>query len=577
MRLRTQLVIASLSLIIALTAASLLIVQRTVQAQIRRQVASDVSASERALQTVRSVREDQLSRTASLLSELPTLKALMATQDRSTVQDGSEGFWKLSGGDAFLLATADGHLLAKHFLADEWSDESTAAHLKKSLERGDTSNWWADHGQLYWVFLHTLSSGTAQETRDLGVIAVGFRVDRRLAALLADTSRSEIAILAGQDVVATTIMVPHGLAVSDSQSAELHIGDKLYERGSVVLHKDTPTVTCVVLVPEDSSMAFLGRLNRTILALGFAAVLIGGVLFSVIAGAMTTPLENVVAGIRALDGSDYEFDIDARGSIEVEQLASAFSAMRLKLLESQKNKLAAERVAVLGRTASSISHDLRHYLSAMVANAEFLYEAEALKMDRDEIYREIKTATEQMVDLIDSLLELSREQTSLQCVPADIITCIERAVAAVRARQDVLNCSIAVHAGTGTQGIFDPLKVERIFVNLILNSLEAMSPKGGAVEIDVQSTGDNFTIRVQDIGPGINASVLGSLFEPFVSAGKQNGTGLGLAIAKKIVGDHGGSIEVESSTEEGTTMRVDLPRNCQVSTHGKQLFLQGSL
>src|ERR1700676_5795976 len=94
--------------------------------------------------------------------------------------------------------------------------------------------------------------------------------------------------------------------------------------------------------------------------------------------------------------------------------------MRGELLAAQKQKTETARIAALGRAASSISHDLRHYLAAVVANAEFLYEAEKLKLNRDDIYCEIKTASEQMTDLLDSLRELSRGEGSISLRAASI-------------------------------------------------------------------------------------------------------------------------------------------------------------
>jgi signal transduction histidine kinase len=251
--------------------------------------------------------------------------------------------------------------------------------------------------------------------------------------------------------------------------------------------------------------------------------------------------------------------------------------MRPKLLESQRNELAAERIAALGRTASSISHDLRHYLAAVVANAEFLYEADQLKLDRDEIYREIKTATEQMIDLIDSLRELTREQSSLQPVNSDIAVCVRRAIDAVNARQDFRNCEILLRAYGDTNGVFDPHKMERVFFNLVLNACEALGSGGGHVVVSVSGENGEFLVRVLDDGPGIPAAVCQTLFEPFVSSGKNNGTGLGLAIARKILNDHGGNIEVESTSERGTTMVIRMPREYSPTTTDPQVTAHGNL
>ena len=88
--------------------------------------------------------------------------------------------------------------------------------------------------------------------------------------------------------------------------------------------------------------------------------------------------------------------------------------MRSSLLRSQQSLLEAERLATIGRMASSISHDLRHSLAAIVANAEFLCESGLTGDQREELYREVRVGVNQMTDLIDSLLEFSRTRESLR-------------------------------------------------------------------------------------------------------------------------------------------------------------------
>jgi len=80
------------------------------------------------------------------------------------------------------------------------------------------------------------------------------------------------------------------------------------------------------------------------------------------------------------------------------------------------------------------------------------------------------------------------------------------------------------------------------------------------VTVDVQTRKDSFEIRVTDQGSGVPENIRGRVFDPFVSSGKPNGTGLGLAIVSKIVGDHGGSVSVERTSESGTVILVTLPR-----------------
>jgi signal transduction histidine kinase len=248
----------------------------------------------------------------------------------------------------------------------------------------------------------------------------------------------------------------------------------------------------------------------------------------------------------------------------VAELGEAFSKMRGELLASEQRRFANERIAALGRAASSISHDLRHYLAAVVANAEFLYEAEKLKLNRDEIYGEIKTASEQMTDLLDSLRELSRGEGSISPRPASIDHTIRHAVDAVRARPEMRNREISIRTSGDMSGTFDPQKIERAFFNLVLNACEASVTAQNETEIELHSSPTLFEIRVIDHGSGVPSTICQTLFDPFVSFGKPNGTGLGLAIVSKIIHDHGGSVAVEETSVSGTTFLVRLPRAPQI-------------
>jgi signal transduction histidine kinase len=246
--------------------------------------------------------------------------------------------------------------------------------------------------------------------------------------------------------------------------------------------------------------------------------------------------------------------------------------MRGELLDSQRQQIETERIAALGRAASSISHDLRHYLAAVVANAEFLYEAEELKLDKNEIYQEIKTASTQMTDLIDSLRELAHQRSTISQEPSDLEQIIRRAIEAVQMRPEFRSRTITLHAHGELEGMFDPRKLERVFFNLVLNACEATPDGGSQINVEVQSGKDCFDIRVTDQGCGVPENIRGRMFDPFVSSGKPNGTGLGLAIVSKIVGDHGGSVAVERTSEMGTVMLVKLPRVVnEVASHSDSI------
>jgi len=572
LRLRTQLLIATLLIISTLTGALLFIVRHAVRSELNQEVLQSTDTSIRAFQSVQRQREFQLSQTAAMLAELPTLKALMTTEDALTIQDASEPFWKLAGSDLFLLARSDGKVLGFHVKKQGWSPRVAEADLRRSTEQGEDAAWWYADNQLYWVFLRPINVGPENDRKQLGVLAVGYQVDSTVAEQLALVSGSQIVLAIGDIIIASTLpsreeselrrWVGRKDLGPPTRTRELTLGTDQYQVASVLIHEGPPTpVRCYVLLSFQRSNSFLQRLNRTIFILGISAVFLSALLLSFVSRTITHPLDNLVSGVRALAAGDYMFSITPRGSSEVAELGVAFSKMRGELLASQQRWIASERIAALGRAASSISHDLRHHLAAVVANAEFLYEAENLKLNRDEIYEEIKTASAEMTDLLDSLRELAREDSAVSPTSAFLDQTVRHAVESVLTKPELRSRRISITASGEMEGFFDPKKMERAFFNLVLNACEATAQRQGQIRVELHSSPESFEVRVTDNGPGIPASIRSTLFDPFVSSGKPNGTGLGLAIVNKIIHDHGGSVSIEQTSEAGTVFLVKLPRS----------------
>ena len=105
----------------------------------------------------------------------------------------------------------------------------------------------------------------------------------------------------------------------------------------------------------------------------------------------------------------------------------------------------------------------------------------------------------------------------------------------------------------------DPEQIRRVVINLIDNAIEAMEQKG-TIEIETQHDRPNNLVRiiVADDGPGIPASERDKLFLPYYST-KKRGSGLGLAIVRRIIAEHGGSIDLSDNTPRGTRFAVELP------------------
>jgi signal transduction histidine kinase len=577
-RLRSQLLISALLIILGLTGALLFFIRHTVNAEIQSQVRNGTEESVRAFENVQRQRELQLSRTAAMLADLPTLKALMPAADALTIQDASETFWRLAGSDLFVLARPDGRVVALHMTLPGWSTTTAEKDLRRSEDLGQDASWWYDDGRLYWVFLHPITAGAGSTTSQLGTLAVGYQVDSTVANQLAIAANNQIALATGDTVIASTLPasdeaeLARRIRSGQSQEATAYgtmaLETDHYAFSSVLLHGSSPSpVYCYVMMPLVPVNTFVKRLSLSIYLISGLTVLFGGLLIAFVARTITRPLDNLVAGVKALASGDFTYSITPQGSTELVELSTSFAQMRGQLLALQQQRIETERIAALARAASSISHDLRHYLAAVVANAEFLYEAEELKLNRDEIYEEIKTAANQMTDLIDSLRELSHQRTAITLSRTKIDQVIRRAIEAIHAKAEFRHARIALVVSDDLEGMYDARKLERVFFNLILNACEAVPEMDGSITINAKRENGSIAVRIEDNGTGIPASIRSSLFDPFVSYGKPNGTGLGLAIVSKIVHDHAGSVSIEQTSEHGTTILVRLPFSEQPSPH----------
>jgi signal transduction histidine kinase len=570
LRMRTKFLLSMLLISAGLTCTSLLLVRHSVQKQIRREIFADLRNSVSTFQNFQRERELTLTHSAELLADLPNLRALMTTQHEATIQDASSGLWRLAGSDLFLLADRTGRVVALHTASPGLTREMAQQSLAGTLSDESSGHWWFGGQHLYEVFLRPIYFGPAEENRLLGFLVIGYEIDDRLTSEVGRIAASQVAFYYGNAVVKTTLTPVQESELErqrvlqppaeDSGPEETQLGEERFLTTSLELAGGkNPSVRLIVLKSYDQATAFLDSLNRLLLALGLAAVLVGSALVFFISHTFTRPLGNLVEGVRALEKGDFSYALDARGGDEVAEVTGAFNRMRDSLRKTQQELLEAERLATIGRMASSISHDLRHSLAAIVANAEFLCESRLSSDQREELYQEVRVAVNQMTDLIDSLLEFSRTRESLRPTYGNVKDSVERVVAAIRSHPEFHPVRITISQEGNSSGWFDPRKLERALYNLLLNSCEAVVPEGGRIHVGLNEAQGAVEIRVSDNGRGIPEIIRGQLFEPFISSGKENGTGLGLTVVQKIVQDHGGDVTVEKTSAEGTVFRLLLP------------------
>ncbi|HEV2116457.1 MAG TPA: HAMP domain-containing sensor histidine kinase [Terriglobales bacterium] len=579
MRLRTKLLFSLLLVSVGLTSASLLIARRVMEKQVRKEISQDLHNSLSTFQNVERQRELGLNRTAQLMADMPNLRALMTSEDEPTIQDGSHDFFKLAGADLLVLSDPGSRIMALHASPPGITREQVQQALQRSQNQDRPNHWWYGNNHLYEVSIQPIYFGAPVDNRLLGFLAIGDEIDDALLQEISQIAASQVAFRYGSEVARSTLSAPQEaeLLRQPVQPAgamgldEVELGEERFLVASVDVANDSGhSVRLSVLKSLDQATAFLSQLDSNLLGVGLLAVLLGAGLVYLISYTFTRPLGDLVAGVRALAKGDFSYPLATGGSDEVAEVRAAFDRMRSSLYETQRRLLDAERLATIGRMASSISHDLRHSLAAIMANAEFLSANNRSFAEREELYGEVRVGVNQMTDLLDSLLEFSRSRESLRLSHASLEDILKRTIQAVRAHPEFHDIDIQLCCGGNSEGCFEPKKLERAFQNLVRNACEALPAQGGKVEVKLRETEAGLEVRITDNGHGIPEAIREQIFEPFVSEGKKNGTGLGLTIVQKIVQDHGGDVQVEHTSKQGSTFVVFLPRMMESQTASRE-------
>jgi signal transduction histidine kinase len=577
-RLRTKFLLSLLLVSASLTCATLLIVRHRVRLHVSEEIREALQDSVFTFQNSQRQREDTLERSAALLASEPMLEALMTAPDdtarrglrEATIQDASSYLWRKIGSGLFVLADRSGKLVALHPAISGLTRVEAQELVRRSFSDGESRDWWFGSGHLFQVFIQPIYFGAPTQNTLLGIVALGYEIDGRVAAEVSRVASSHVVFRFGPTTAVSTLTPAQRAELSrqvDRQPAglawgplDIRLGAERFVATSVEL---TPggrsSVSLIVLKSYDQATAFLDNLNRWLLGLGFVAILAGSALVFLISSTFTRPLADLVAGVHALEKGDFSYPLTARGKDEVSELTTSFDRMRRTLHTAQQELLHAERLATIGRMASTISHDLRHPLTAILAYAEFLAEVKLDEKRRSEFYREIRQAVDQMTDQLNTLLEFSKARVVYRPAYQDVEELIRHAIRTVQARLEYHSISFtSVHEGA-KEAWFDANKLQRVLYNLLLNACEAVAPESGRIAVRSRQTPQGVEIRIADNGPGIPPEIRPQIFQPFATHGKHSGTGLGLTVVQKIVEEHGGEVGVEQTGPEGTVFRIALP------------------
>jgi signal transduction histidine kinase/FixJ family two-component response regulator len=219
-----------------------------------------------------------------------------------------------------------------------------------------------------------------------------------------------------------------------------------------------------------------------------------------------------------------------------------------------------EALANIGRMAHHIAHDLRHYLTTIYANVEFMTSTKVDRNDRVEMAAEVREAVADMTGMLDSILPRRSNNPRNNLRNGSLSTIIEQSVQMVRFHPEGKNVELLLGDIPPFDGHLDAVKLGRGIYNLVLNACQATKPLNTSRRVIVRTSSDEIfvTIRVIDNGPGVSASIRESLFPRSVPTENRNGLGLGLAIAEQAAAGHGGFVCLEESRPGRTVFALHI-------------------
>jgi len=228
-------------------------------------------------------------------------------------------------------------------------------------------------------------------------------------------------------------------------------------------------------------------------------------------------------------------------------------------LVRQREQARAEQLAALSLIAAGLAHEVRNPLAGLRSTAQ----AMARRLSGKDAQRDYLDRMLAEIDRIDTLLRsflryARPPRPTLKPVPLPDV--IGNVAALLREQLATRRVRLSTECPTPNPWVMgDPQQLQQVFLNLFLNSLQAMG-NGGEIRVRARrlEEASAWEVRVHDTGPGMTAEHLAQAFTPFFST-TPRGSGLGLAIVQQIVQEHRGEVAIESRPGQGTTVTVRLP------------------
>lgn len=284
--------------------------------------------------------------------------------------------------------------------------------------------------------------------------------------------------------------------------------------------------------------------------------LLSGAMAGIIGWQIVGPVRRLTRGVQGFFGSTVPALAETARRDEVGELARMLSRARDDLWRERRLRENSERLALLGRMATSLAHEIKNPLASIQLHAQ-LMDHDGLDAESQDSLRHLLAEVRVIEGLVNQWLYLARPAPPLR-QPLEAAELVGEAVNTIRAQ--------AAHAGVVLEAPAPPVtghiggdrpRLAQALRNLLLNAIQAM-PRGGRLRVETGAADGRLQLRIHDAGPGFSAAALQHGTELFFSE-KEGGMGVGLNVAAEIISAHGGCLRLKNHPEGGGLVEIELP------------------
>jgi signal transduction histidine kinase len=484
----------------------------------------------------------------------------------------------------FLVTDPRGRLVASlggEPEAAQWRELEVVPQAARRFPE-QASGFMLKDGHLYQVAVTPVYVQSGRGLALLNVLVAGFVVDHLVAQSLKEsTGGSEFLFLSQGRVIASTL---NPRATGElARAVAARAARNVPARGSSAIEPISDGVVEYAPLPTplqdiegrtigelwifrsfENARLRLALLRREFVLIGLLAMLAGLGLTYLLARKIMRPVEKLDRAAAEVARQNYDYRVPVDGHDELGRLAVTFNNMCASIQNARQELIRQERISTIGRLSSSIVHDLRNPLAAIYGGSELMVDSEIAPPQLKRLASNIYRASRRIQELLQDLVNVGRGRTD----GAEVCHLREIAAAAcdsVAQTADAQSVRIRLDIPDSIELPLERARLERVFINLMGNALEAM-PTGGEICMSASLDTAVVTVRVADTGPGISPEIHEHLFQPFVTSGKRNGLGLGLALSRQTILDHGGDMWAESEPGHGACFCFRLPLS-RTATH----------